>query len=251
MKLALVLFKGTGSVDRSLEKLGFHVDSLDIDPKCNATWTADILKWDDWMRIEPGTYDFIWASPPCQQYSRARTTAKTPRNLELADSIVAKTLQIIKYLLPKGFLMENPQTGLLKTREVVEGLPYRDVCYCRYSDGVSHLYRKQTRLWGFCQYFLPRELCTRKNPCIYSAQAGRHPTCAQRFNPKCFVGTKHTLNELYSMPEQLTDDIALAADRLVDSYNRIASIPPFCGRSGAPLSVHFPEVCLSRPTRIP
>jgi len=226
MKLALVLFKGTGSIDRALEKLGFHVDSLDIDPKCNATWTADILKWDEWQRIEPGTYDFIWASPPCQQYSRARTTAKTPRNLELADSIVTKTLQIIRYLLPKGWLMENPQTGLLKTRDVVQGLPF-------YSDGVRHTYRKPTRLWGFCPYFTSREMCTRKNPCAFSLHTGRHPTCAQRFNPKCFVGTKHTLNELYSMPEELTDDIAQAADRLVDSYNRIANIP-LCGRSGGP-----------------
>ena len=65
MKLALVLFKGTGSVDRALEKLGFHVDSLDNDAKCNAAWTADILNWDDWRRIELKTYDFIWASPPC------------------------------------------------------------------------------------------------------------------------------------------------------------------------------------------
>ena len=47
MKLALVLFKGTGSVDRSLEKMGFHVDSLDMDPKSGATWTSDIMKWDE------------------------------------------------------------------------------------------------------------------------------------------------------------------------------------------------------------
>ena len=148
MKLALELFKGTGSIGKALIAHGFHVDSLDMDPKCNATWTSDILAWDGWRQIEPGTYDFIWASPPCQQYSRARTTAKTPRNLELADSIVARTLEIIRYLKPRGWLMENPQTGLLKTREVVEGLPYRDVCYCRYSDGERHMYRKQTRLWG-------------------------------------------------------------------------------------------------------
>ena len=241
MKLALELFKGTGSIGKALKKHGFHVDSLDMDPKCDATWTANILEWEDWRQMEPGTYDFIWSSPPCTEYSRARTTAKNPRNLELADSMVARTLEIIRYLKPKGWLMENPQTGLLKTREVVEGLPCRDVCYCRYSDGDKHMYRKQTRLWGFCPYFVPRELCSRKNPCVFSAQTGRHPTCAQRFNPKCFVGTKHTLNELYSMPEQLCDDIALAADRIVDSYNRIASIPPFCGRSGGPLKYHFPD----------
>jgi len=87
----------------------------------------------------------------------------------------------------------------------------------------------------------PREMCTRKNPCAFNRETGRHPTCAQRFNPKCFVGTKHTLNELYSMPEQLTDDIALAVDRLVDSYSRIVSVPPFCGRSGGLLEHHFPD----------
>ena len=235
MKLALVLFKGTGSVDRALEKLGFHVDSLDIDPKCNATWTADTLKWDDWQRIEPKTYDFIFASPPCTQYSRARTTAKTERNLELADSIVAKTLQIIRYLLPKGYLIENPQTGLLKTRDVVEGLPFKDVCYCKYSDGVNHRYRKPTRLWGFSPYFVPREMCTRKTPCKLIVD-GRHPTTAQRGQR----GSNYTLNQLYSIPEQLCDDIALAADRLVDSYNRIDSIPPFCGRSGPVATPLFP-----------
>ena len=145
---ALVLFKGTGSIDRSLEAVGFQVDSLDIDPKCNATWTSDILEWDAWRHMMPGRYDFVWASPPCVQYSIARTTAKTPRNLALADRIVERTLEIIKELAPLGWLVENPQTGLLKTRWVVEGLPFRDVCYCTYSDGVNHRYLKATRLWG-------------------------------------------------------------------------------------------------------
>jgi len=83
MKRALVLFKGTGSVDRSLEAAGFDVDSLDMDPKCAATWTSNVLDWQEWRQIEPGTYDFMWASPPCQQYSIAnkhRENAKEPRS---------------------------------------------------------------------------------------------------------------------------------------------------------------------------
>ena len=106
---ALVLFRGTGSVDRSLEQAGFKVDSLDIDPKCNATWTCDVLEWDEWRHMAPGSYDFVFASPPCTEYSRARTTAKTPRNLELADRIVQRTLNIIHELAPKAYLVENPQ----------------------------------------------------------------------------------------------------------------------------------------------
>ena len=208
---ALVMFKGTGSIDQSLEKHGFQVDSLDIDPKCGATWTCDILEWEAWRHMMPGRYDFIWASPPCQQYSRARTTAKTPRNLELADSIVSRTLEIIFELAPKAWLMENPQTGLLKTREVVEGYPWRDVCYCKYSDGVRWTYKKQTRLWGVIPTFVPRPLCSRKDPCALSA-CGKHPDCAQRCNRG--KGKNHTLNELYSMPTQLTEDIAQAAAEL-------------------------------------
>ena len=207
---ALVLFRGTGSVDRSLEAVGFDVDSLDLDPKCGATWTSDVLKWESWRTIVPGTYSFIWASPPCQQYSCARTTAKTPRNLVLADSIVARTLEIIKHLRPKAWLMENPQTGLLKTREVVAGLPFRDVCYCMYSDGLRHQYRKPTRLWGEMPGFEPRPMCTRKSPCQYSL-SGKHPCSAQRFGHSKVDKQRFTLNELYSMPQALTDQVAACA----------------------------------------
>jgi len=212
---ALVLFTGTGSVDRSLEKVGFKVDSLDIDKKCNATWTSDILNWESWRDIAPGTYTFIWASPPCTQYSIARTTAKTPRNFALADSIVARTLEIINHLQPKGWLMENPATGLLKTRGVVGGLPFTTVCYCMYSDGIRHRYRKPTCLWGVLPAFVPRVMCTRKEPCEFSRDTGKHPCCAQRFSHSRLGDQRFSLNDLYSMPQGLTDDIAEAAKALV------------------------------------
>ena len=209
MRRALVLFSGTGSVDRSLEAAGFQVDNLDIDPKCGATWTCDIMDWGAWRDMAPGTYDFIWGSPPCTEYSIARTTAKTPRDLDGADRVVQRTLDIISHLKPLGWLMENPQTGYLRTRGVVVGLPFRDVCYCRYSCGQQHKYRKCTRLWGVLPGFVPRPLCTPSNPCEFSKDTGRHPTVAQRFEST--ARQKLTLNMLYSMPQALCNDIAAAA----------------------------------------
>ena len=50
-----MLFTGTGSVDRNLEAVGFQVDNLDLDPKCNATWTCDVLDWEAYRDMEPGT----------------------------------------------------------------------------------------------------------------------------------------------------------------------------------------------------
>jgi hypothetical protein len=207
MKAALELFCGTKSVGKSLQKFGFHVDSLDIDPKVNATWTCDILTW-DYKQIESGTYDYTHASCPCTEYSIARTTAKTPRNLELADSIVAKTLEIVKYLQPTCYTLENPQTGLLKTRDVIQGIPFVDVTYCKYSDGANHTYRKATRLWGYLPMFRPREICTRKSPCTFSAETGKRPRIAQR-------GDGFSQDQLYSMPEQLCHDMAKAAALMV------------------------------------
>ena len=93
----LELFSGTGSVGKAFK--GCEIVSLDLDKKSKATITSDILQWDYTVFLR-GHFDCIWASPPCTQYSICRTTAKTPRNLDLADSLVRRTLEIIAYFNP-------------------------------------------------------------------------------------------------------------------------------------------------------
>ena len=109
----LELFSGTGSVGRAFRDIGWEVVALDIVPGTHAIRT-DILEWNYKDDFPVGHFDCIHASPPCQQYSIATTCAKTPRNLEHADSLVQRTLDIIDYFMPKVFILENPITGMLK-----------------------------------------------------------------------------------------------------------------------------------------
>ena len=104
---ALSLFSGTRSVADELRRLGYEVTSLDVDPKSHANLVVDILQWDYQNSGFPmGYFDVIFASPPCEQYSQARTTVH--RDLEQAGAIVEKTLEIIRYFKPRKWFLENP-----------------------------------------------------------------------------------------------------------------------------------------------
>ena len=84
------LFSGTGSVGKVAEEMGHLVVSLDRDME--ATIKTD-MKW-DYKAFEPGTFNFIWASPPCTEYSKAKTTGA--RKID-ANEIVLRALEIINY----------------------------------------------------------------------------------------------------------------------------------------------------------
>lgn len=90
MKL-LKLFSGTDSVAKPWRENGHEVISVDIDPRLNPEICEDILQLSYCKLPIP---DCIFSSPPCDQYSRCRTRAKTPRNLVLADCLLAKAIEI-------------------------------------------------------------------------------------------------------------------------------------------------------------
>ena len=210
---ALVLFCGTGSVDRALERAGFEVVSVDLEPKFNPTHCCDILTWDYKSLYAPTAFQFVWASPCCTHFSRARTTAKTPRDLEGACALVLKSLEIFEYF-GCPWAMENPQTGLLKEQAVVQGLPWTDVTYCKYGYG----YKKITRIWHTLgNAFRPLPPCCRADPCPWYAEWHCHPCTAQRGPGKrkgqLMAGDRCSLEQLYSMPRPLCDEIANAALR--------------------------------------
>ena len=94
---------------------------------------------------------FSWFGPaPCTEYSRALTT----RPRRLLDALVLRALEIIAHFGPLMWVIENPATGLLKTRPFMERLPWVDVTYCKYGTP----YRKQMRLWTNMRW-RPRRSC--------------------------------------------------------------------------------------------
>ena len=219
----LELFAGTGSVGKAFRQYNWDIVGLDITQ--GHTIKCDILTWDYRSAYAPGYFDAIHASPPCTHYSIARTTAKTPRNLEFADSLVRRALDIIIYYQPAVWIIENPYTGLLKQLPVVEFLRdyLRVVTYCSY--GMP--YKKATAIWtNLGAHWAPRRLCTKRTPCKHVVE-GKHTTRAQ-------IRQGWTTEQLYALPHELCLELAQA------TTNAYYAESPRCECANSPTQYHHP-----------
>tara|TARA_R110000803_G_scaffold77910_4_gene142863 strand:+ start:3734 stop:4453 length:720 start_codon:yes stop_codon:yes gene_type:complete len=159
----LELFSGTGSVGKVCKKLGWEVVSVDM--LLPADHQVDIMDF-DYKQYDKDEFTYIWGSPPCVAYSKLKdcwlgqrlkdgqifTKEQMDKDMVEADKLVKKTLEIIDYFNCKWWFMENPQTGKLKDREIIKGLNFYDVDYCKYCDWG---YKKPTRIWTNRTDFIP------------------------------------------------------------------------------------------------
>ena len=214
----LNLFSGTGSVSKPWRKANHEVFDIDIDSRFSPEFCGDILQWD--YSTLPFIPDVIWSSPPCDQYSRARTTGP-PRNFKLADSLVAKALEIINYFEQKNpaliWFLENGDSTLLWRREVAKNLKdFVVLDYCQYGT----LYRKRTRIAHSANlHWEPKSLCNPKT-CHACPNGKTHLKCAQRGPNKKLAGAARkfdvcTVDELHALPQALTEEIL----KICESHN--------------------------------
>jgi site-specific DNA-cytosine methylase len=179
MKL-LELFSGTHSVGKVAKEEGYYITSVDrdLDSHCpfgseyrsNVHIKTDIMTL-DYKQWTPGEFDVITASPVCLWWSHLRKSwlgrsckkirpdGKPITLQDLDDDIenfgipmVDKVFEIIDYLKPKYFWIENPQTGRMKDY-ISPLIPFYDVDYCMY--GLP--YKKRTRIWTNIERFTPKK----------------------------------------------------------------------------------------------
>jgi len=207
----LDLFSGTGSVEKVAWELGHDVVSLDISSKFSKpTIQADIMEW-DYTVYEPNHFDLIFAGVPCNAYSSLQRINKTPqvREQDILESnkVVLKTLEIIEYLQPKVWMVENPEGGSLKDQDFMKTLPHYVVSYCKY----GFPYRKNTRIWTNLKNFEAKRC---RNDCDQRGDDGRHFNSIGNSKKNLGVSQNRTYNmvEKYAYPPALIQSVILSGD---------------------------------------
>ncbi len=190
----LELCCGTKSFSKHAQELGHSTLTVDCNYHENPDLCVDVRT----LFFGKGSFDFVWCSPPCQHYSKAKTVGV--RNFQHYDSIVAACIRIIKEIQPTYWCIENPQ-GLLATRPIMEELKNNlsTVDYCMY----GFPYRKTTHLWNNFNFEGQR--------CKYDCGATipgtkRHMQHAQKGNKCTWTGTK-SIDQRHSLPPKLMAEL--------------------------------------------
>jgi hypothetical protein len=193
-------------VEKAAHKFFANVEcvSVDFQASYRPTFCAPVEEFaaTTAQRYEPRHFDVIWCSPPCTEYSMAKTRAV--RDLQKADAVAQACLSVIGRLQPAYWYVENP-VGLLRHRPFMEVWNrFREsTTYCMYGTP----YKKPTDIWTNTKGRPPDLLfCQSGEWCVQFDRArGRHSRTAQhgaapRTRGQPGMGDKANV---YPVPEKL------------------------------------------------
>lgn len=152
----LELFSGTGSFSNVAKERGHEIFTIELDKKFKPSLCKNIL--DITIKDIPFKPDVIWASPPCTTFLVASIGKSwcgnyCPSRTEtaLGMAYVLKTLELIKQLKPKYFIIENPR-GVLRKMAFMNNLHRVTPWYCQYGDTRA----KPTDIWTNLETWNPK-----------------------------------------------------------------------------------------------
>ena len=138
-----------GGWSKAARQRGHTIQTVELLEEFAPDVCADILELDYQSIWRPGQFDLLLASPPCTTFSQMaighhRDNGKPKTDMaRLHDQLVQRTLEIIDYLEPRGWLLENPMASL-GAMPYMQGIMKHTVTYCSF--GMAHA--KPTDLFG-------------------------------------------------------------------------------------------------------
>ncbi len=208
----LELFKGTGSFGREFLKIysDGEVYSVDILKKYNPTWCGDIMDF-DYKQFPVNHFDIITASPECKIFSALQYTwLKNGKRGESGNwdnrehlektrlehgKFSKRTLDIIEFLQPKYWFVENPWSSSMVKLDHMKDLPYVRLDYCRF----GFEYQKPTIIWTNKKDLLEHK-CNCKDKKHKYRLGIVSPTLMNTF---ATIPDTTNLNQKYSIPPKL------------------------------------------------
>ncbi len=172
---ALDLFCAAGGATKGLQMAGFHVTGVDVKPQ--PRYCGDAFHQADALTFPLDSFDFIWASPPCQEFSQA-TLSQRMRGSEYPDLISHTRARLEASGIP--YVIEN-----------VPGAPLRcDVMLCGSMFGLRLVRHRVFELSFAPTSLLP---CCQHPPIPVSIAGHGTPSWARQKNG----GKSFTLPERY------------------------------------------------------
>jgi len=111
------LFSGLGGASEAFAQNGWHVTRIDNNPifgvggehEVEGTIVKDVMTLEQW---NPGNVDFLWASPPCYEFSLAYSAPRAIAIREGVDfepdmTLLEQTIKLIEQYKPRYWCIEN------------------------------------------------------------------------------------------------------------------------------------------------